>query len=470
MFVFNNSEDRDLRAYQYELYEEDQVTGTYPNISLITNATPLSSGNSNSSVFTIAVNGSYIDELGVEQPKNYYGRVRSIDTSSNLGEWTLILKTDQSTPLIDEQYIVSLTADRIKAGTIESAEIVLGGANPATTIIKSTTFDGTAILDGLGNPTGSYLNATTGWLINGQGKSYFYDTTIAGSIDIGGFDSSSFHVNTSGDIWSGEGTFDTATNPFSVTSAGLITAKTGKIGPVNITTSSMNSQGSSPYQNPNNNYYRFDQFGDITVYSNPGTDVGTTPLTGLFHVTNIVGEYINVQKHSSASYNSSPTLLGAFMGNATGSAMEFSLTEGSITKFIVTTAGNLNVTGTISGAVKSFEINHPLYSDKKLVHASIEGPTLDVFYRGTSELINGKVEIELPEYFEALTKKEGRTVFLTPEVDNGNTQVAQIAYSTIDNGKFKVFEVNGTKNPFQKFSWLVMATRSDTGFEVVQDK
>lgn len=133
LFVFDNGTDTDLATYEYELYEEDQITD--PNTtpySLIENAVTLVSGRSNSSVLSIPVSGSYIDINNVEQQKNYYGRVRAVDTSGNLGQWTPLEKTDQSTPLIDEQYIVSLTADRIKAGEIESSEIILGRSGSGT--------------------------------------------------------------------------------------------------------------------------------------------------------------------------------------------------------------------------------------------------------------------------------------------------------------------------------------------------
>jgi len=82
----------------------------------------------------------------------------------------------------------------------------------ATSIIKSSNFDGTSV----GN--GSYANATAGWLINGQGRAYFYDATIVGSIDIGGFDSGSFHVDIEGNMWLGAGVFEQGT--FRVTKEG----------------------------------------------------------------------------------------------------------------------------------------------------------------------------------------------------------------------------------------------------------
>lgn len=79
---------------------------------------------------------------------------------------------------MDEQFIVSLTADRIKAGTIESAEIILGGANAAQTVIKSSTFDGTYTA----GATPKWSKGTQGWLIAGNGEAVFGAASIRGSI------------------------------------------------------------------------------------------------------------------------------------------------------------------------------------------------------------------------------------------------------------------------------------------------
>jgi len=204
MFVFDNALDKDARSYGYELYEANQVSGLYPNISPIANATVYSAGTSGANVFTITVVNS-TDSLA----KRYYGRVRTIDSSGNPSSWSPIVQSDQENPLISNQYIANLTASKITAGTIGAHTIALAGA---TSIIKSLNFDGTDV----GN--GSYANATTGWLINGQGRAYFYDATIVGSIDIGGFDSGSFHVDIDGNMWLGAGVF--ANGTFRVTKEG----------------------------------------------------------------------------------------------------------------------------------------------------------------------------------------------------------------------------------------------------------
>lgn len=313
LFVFDNSSDLDLSTYQYELYEDTEIQN--PNTapySLVSSPDKYRFGDSNASTFAIPVSGSYM-ENGVEVPKSYFGRVRAIDTSGNQGSWTALVKTSTSTPLIDDQYVVSLTAARIKAGEIKAAEIVLGGADPSKTIIKSLTYDTSSGVQGwfisgdghftFGGPDGiTYdnetivigsnvqvtanlaadsisvptsgtpkLNINSGigagvggmtlgdptynyWYANGNfsvGSSTAYvrwngtsldvrgavtatsgtfTGAISGStIDIGGSDSTSFHVDINGNLWAGAATFNTSTNPFSVTSAGALVATNATI-------------------------------------------------------------------------------------------------------------------------------------------------------------------------------------------------------------------------------------------------
>jgi hypothetical protein len=110
--------------------------------------------------------------------------------------------------------------------------------------------------------------------------------------------------------------------------------------------------------------------------------------------------------------------------------------------------GNFTATGT-----KSFEIDHPTKPGMKLVHACIEGPEVAVFYRGEGKLINGEAVVELPDYFEALTRREGRTVQLTPK----GAEPYLLSATDVVDGKFKVY---GSK-PDGSFYWEVKAVRAD---------
>jgi len=120
--------------------------------------------------------------------------------------------------------------------------------------------------------------------------------------------------------------------------------------------------------------------------------------------------------------------------------------------------GGFEVVGNVS---KKFRIPHPLAPEERdLVHACIEGPEVAVYYRGEGKLVNNIARVELPPYFEALTRKEGRTVQLTAIYDGPETPVAQLAASRVVNGLFSVHAVDG-KNPTQAFYWEVKAVRAD---------
>lgn len=104
--------------------------------------------------------------------------------------------------------------------------------------------DGVLTFGNLRSP--NFSTGNSGWRItsNGDvefGSGYFRgDITGAtgtftgnisgGSIDIGGSDATSFHVDTSGNMWLGASAFNIATNPFAVSSAGVLRATSGTIG------------------------------------------------------------------------------------------------------------------------------------------------------------------------------------------------------------------------------------------------
>jgi hypothetical protein len=125
--------------------------------------------------------------------------------------------------------------------------------------------------------------------------------------------------------------------------------------------------------------------------------------------------------------------------------------------------GGLNVAGpivatTISTTTKAFRISHPEAPEERdLVHGCLEGPENGVYYRGEAQLVDGVARIELPSYFEALTRKEGRTVQLTPIWDG---PCSQLAAARVAGGSFVVHGVDRT-NPCQAFYWEVKAVRAD---------
>jgi hypothetical protein len=237
MFVFDFSNDLDIDKYEYELYDNGAGTGT----ATLT-------GFSSANVFTVAVPNS-TDTVA----KTYWGRVRSVDTTGNLGPWTSLTQTDQSTPLIDSQYIDSLTASKITAGTIGAHTITLAGVN---SILRSNNYTpATANTGGLG------------WKISGDGNAVFNNASIRSSLDIGEdlgtSDATSFHVDVTGNMWSGANSTSFAVAPFRVTNTGDVTANsltlTGKTIIENTASTSVfltsNVDGIGLYNDANTAFY-----------------------------------------------------------------------------------------------------------------------------------------------------------------------------------------------------------------------
>ena len=139
--------------------------------------------------------------------------------------------------------------------------------------------------------------------------------------------------------------------------------------------------------------------------------------------------------------------------NASGSV----LNSGTQSAFYVNPIRSDTVTGVVSynpltkevtyDGAKSFIIDHPIDSNRYLVHACLEGPEAGVYYRGKSEITNDEsVEIVLPEYTKTFSEF---TVQITPILSRNDIYVSEVV-----DGKFTVYGKNG------KFFWMVNALRN----------
>jgi len=108
---------------------------------------------------------------------------------------------------------------------------------------------------------------------------------------------------------------------------------------------------------------------------------------------------------------------------------------------------------------KTFIIDHPTDQDRHLVHAALEGPEGAVFYRGSAQLENGRIEISLPPYFEALTKEQDRTIQLTNIDGFDRLAIQSLDGVKITNGAFVV--ISEQPQSSQQFDWNVTAVRAD---------
>jgi hypothetical protein len=114
-------------------------------------------------------------------------------------------------------------------------------------------------------------------------------------------------------------------------------------------------------------------------------------------------------------------------------------------------------------STKAFTIAHPDDPERWLVHGCLEGPEAGVYYRGVAQLDErGRATVELPSYFEAATRQDGRTVQVTallpdeePEYDE-DAAPGPVAASLPREGRFRI---RGPR--LTRVSWLVHAERAD---------
>lgn len=186
LFKYTDSVDEDAGKYEYELYKQDQVQVVDAQYQVISGQTPHRTGLVQTNVFVVSVddNSTTTSTSSTTNPVKYYGRVRTIDTAGNISGWTSIVASGD-TPLIDEEFIGSLTAGKITAGTIGAHEIILTQPGTATTI---TSPDNKAILrssdynGSYNNTTDTWTSGTAGWIISGDGRAEFNNATIRGTL------------------------------------------------------------------------------------------------------------------------------------------------------------------------------------------------------------------------------------------------------------------------------------------------
>jgi hypothetical protein len=119
----------------------------------------------------------------------------------------------------------------------------------------------------------------------------------------------------------------------------------------------------------------------------------------------------------------------------------------------------LEVNGSIVGTSKSFVIDHPTQTGKKLMHACIEGPENGVYFRGKSQ----DSGIQAPEYWSGLVDIDSMTVDVTPIGPNQSIYVDRIE----DNGD--VYVGANTNEPLNYF-YVIYGERKDIDkLEIVKD-
>ena len=122
---------------------------------------------------------------------------------------------------------------------------------------------------------------------------------------------------------------------------------------------------------------------------------------------------------------------------------------------------NINVEGSVTGSSKNFSIEHPLTSlasTKKLVHASIEGPQLDLIYRGKVDLVGGSATVNIDT---AAGMSEGTFVLMNSNVQCFTTN--ETGWSAIKGSvSGNILTITAQDNSStDTISWMVVGERQD---------
>ena len=175
--------------------------------------------------------------------------------------------------------------------------------------------------------------------------------------------------------------------------------------------------------------------GSIAYYTGTGTTVGGSP--GFTYTTSGTASTINV-----------------FGGSAIGTTI-FTVQATSSTSVRVGIGTNLpqyelEIVGELSATNKSFVIDHPTKSGKKLRYGSLEGPENGVYVRGE---LKGSNIIETPDHWIGLVYPDSFTVTLTPISRFSHLYVEKIE-------DYKVFIADDCMNPIHCY-YTVWAERKD---------
>jgi hypothetical protein len=133
----------------------------------------------------------------------------------------------------------------------------------------------------------------------------------------------------------------------------------------------------------------------------------------------------------------------------------------TVNRMSISSAGAVNIVGSLSKGSGTFKIDHPLESKKDtnyLVHSFVEGPRADLIYRGTVTLVNGTATINIDT---SAGMTEGTFVALNRETQFFITN--QSGWNNIKgslHGNILTIEAEDT-NSTDTIAWMVVGERQD---------
>lgn len=166
-------------------------------------------------------------------------------------------------------------------------------------------------------------------------------------------------------------------------------------------------------------------------------DGGTYGVYGASDIYGVYGNgHIGVNGQGDGTANNTGVSGTGLTGvSGTGSGAGSTGVYGTGAQYAGLFAGDVHLTGTLTGGTKSFKIDHPLDpANKYLYHTSIESPDMKNVYDGVVTLNEqGEATIEMPNWFEALNSDfryqltclaEYAPVFVSREIANHQFKIA----------------------------------------------
>jgi len=158
-----------------------------------------------------------------------------------------------------------------------------------------------------------------------------------------------------------------------------------------------------------------------------------------------------------------------FITGTTGyyGAMEFrtngtnSTNTRAAVRMTINQSGTTNVVGTFTAGTKTFQIPHPLPELKDthhLIHGCLEGPRLDLIYRGTINLVDGAATVDLDEA-SGMSAGTWELLCRDPQVHTSNETGWKHVRGSVSGSTLTITCEEATCT--DGVSWMVVAERQD---------
>jgi hypothetical protein len=144
------------------------------------------------------------------------------------------------------------------------------------------------------------------------------------------------------------------------------------------------------------------------------------------------------------------------------------LDDGGTNRFNIGGNGTVNIPGTLTKGAGTFDIIHPLNSQKRLIHSFVEAPRTDLIYRNRVQLVNGRATVNIDtdstENGEQMTPGTFEALCRNPQIYLQNNESWDKVRGSIQGATLTIECESATSNVW--IDWLVIAERKD---KVIQD-